>query len=167
METNKELPELVVHLHRDPHRSAPGYSVGAFCLDECGYFCDSMEDEDRGLTKDMPLEQIKKIKVYGKTAIPKGRYPLRMDVVSPRLKDRAYAKKYGGCLPRLEGVPGWEGVLIHPFNTAEDSYGCIAPGVFVPGKARVKDSTKAFYDLMDCYLRPAHKRGQKIFIEID
>lgn len=157
---------LTIHLHRNLYRSSSGYTIGELLLDECGYLCDTLEDEDRGLTQEMPLSMIQTLKVYGQTAIPKGTYRVRMDVVSPKLKNRAYAKKYGGCLPRLENVPGYEGVLIHPFNTAEESLGCIAPGVYAGG-GRIKDSTKAFYDLMDFYLVPAHKRGEAIWITID
>lgn len=157
---------LTIHLHRNLYRSSSGYTIGELLLDECGYLCDTLEDEDRGLTQEMPVSMIQTLKVYGQTAIPKGTYRVRMDVVSPKLKNKAYAKKYGGCLPRLENVPGYEGVLIHPFNTAEESLGCIAPGVYAGG-GRIKDSTKAFYDLMDFYLVPAHKRGEAIWITID
>ena len=157
---------LKIYLHRNPYRSAAGYTIGELLLDECGYFCDTLEDEDRGLTQDMPLNQIKTRKVYGQTAIPKGTYRIRMDVVSPKLKDRPYAIRYDGKLPRLENVPGWEGVLIHPFNTAAESLGCIAPGVY-GGKGRINQSTRAFYDLMDYYLMPAAKRGEEIWITID
>ena len=161
------MEDFIVHVHRDPNRSTGAYSVGAWCLDECGYLCDSLEDPDRGLTQDMDIDTIKAIKVYGETAIPKGRYELRMDRVSAALKGRAYAKKYGGCLPYLVNVPGFEGVLIHPFNSASESRGCIAPGEFVAKTGKLRNSTRAFYDLMDYYLLPAHRRGQKIYIEID
>lgn len=157
---------MKITIKRNTAESAAGYTHGRMFLDECGFFCWTLEDEDRGLTQDMPLATIKARKKYGQTAIPKGTYRVRMDVVSPKLKNRAYAKKYGGCLPRLENVPGYEGVLIHPFNTAEESLGCIAPGVYAGG-GRIKDSTKAFYDLMDFYLVPAHKRGEAIWITID
>ena len=157
---------LTIHLHRNLYRSAAGYTIGELLLDECGYLCDTLEDEDRGLTQEMPVSMIQTLKVYGQTAIPKGTYRVRMEVVSPKLKNKAYARKYGGCLPRLENVPGWEGVLIHPFNTAEESLGCIGPGVYAGG-GRIKDSTKAFYDLMDFYLVPAHKRGEAIWITIE
>ena len=159
---------LTIHLHRNLYRSAAGYTIGELLLDECGYLCDTLEDEDRGLTQDMPLATIKARKKYGQTAIPKGTYRVRMDTISPKLKDRPYAKKYGGILPRLENVPGWTGVLIHPFNVPSESYGCIAPGMLRSGiRGRIFDSTQAFYDLMDFYLVPAAKRGEEIWITIE
>ena len=157
---------MKITIKRSPAESAAGYTHGRMYLDECGFFCWTLEDEDRGLTQEMPVSMIQTLKVYGQTAIPKGTYRVRMDVVSPKLKNKAYAKKYGGCLPRLENVPGYEGVLIHPFNTAEESLGCIGPGVYA-GPGRIKDSTKAFYDLMDFYLVPAHKRGEAIWITLE
>lgn len=161
------METLELRLVRNAYESAAGYTHGRLFVPECGFFCWTLEDEDRGLRQDMPLAQIKARKVYGKTAIPTGRYRVLMDVVSPKLKDRAYAKKYGGCLPRLENVPGWTGVLIHPFNLPSESYGCIAPGVLHDGiRGRIFDSTKAFYDLMDFYLVPAFERGQEVWITV-
>ena len=157
---------LMLYLRRDPDRSTDQYTAGRLFLDECGFLCDTLEDRDRGLTQDMDLDTIKAIKVYGETAIPKGTYEVRMDRVSPALKNRAYAKKYGGCLPYLVDVPGFDGILMHPFNSATECRGCIGPGDFVPETGRLKFSTRAFYDLMDCFLIPAKKRGQKIYIQI-
>ena len=76
----------------------------------------------------MTLQEIKANKVKGKTAIPTGIYHVDMDTVSPRLKNKSYAKPYGGRVPRLQGVKGFDGVLIHPGNTADDTEGCIIVG---------------------------------------
>jgi len=40
----------------------PTYTIGKLYIDD-KYFCDTIEDKDRGITQDTPLEQIKKIKV--------------------------------------------------------------------------------------------------------
>ena len=88
------------------------YTIGKLYIDGVAY-CDTLEDCDRGLTQDMPLEEIQAKKVYGKTAIPTGTYEIDMNTVSPKFKDRSWAKPYGGKLPRLVNVPGYEGVLIH------------------------------------------------------
>lgn len=92
------------------------------------YICDTLEDTDRGLNQNMSLEEIKNKKVYGETAIPTGTYKVDMNTVSPKFKSRTWAKPYGGKLPRLVLVPGYDGVLIHPGNKAEDTLGCILVG---------------------------------------
>ncbi|MDR2409697.1 MAG: DUF5675 family protein [Bacteroidales bacterium] len=82
------------------------------------YFCDTIEDTDRGLTQDMPFSEIKRIKVKDKTAIPVGTYRMIVNV-SPSKKR---------LLPRLLNIPGFEGILIHRGNTEDDSSGCIIVG---------------------------------------
>ena len=44
------------------------YTIGHLYIDG-KYECDTIEDVDRGLTQDMPLSEIKKIKVKSQTAI--------------------------------------------------------------------------------------------------
>ena len=141
------------------------YTIGKLYIDGV-YFADTLEDCDRGLTQDMPLEEIKAKKVYGKTAIPKGTYKVYMNVVSPKFKDRSWAKPYGGKLPRLLNVPNYEGVLIHVGNTAEDTSGCLLVGIN-DSQGRISNSQATFKKLMDEYLVPAHERGEKITITIE
>ena len=104
-----------------------GYTIGRLYVGG-NPFCDTLEDTDRGLKSSMTLQEIKANKVKGKTAIPTGIYHVDMDTVSPRLKNKSYAKPYGGRVPRLQGVKGFDGVLIHPGNTADDTEGCILVG---------------------------------------
>jgi hypothetical protein len=104
-----------------------GYTIGTLSIDGVP-FCDTLEDTDRGLKSSMTLQEIKANKVKGKTAIPTGIYHVDMNTVSPRLKNKSYAKPYGGRVPRLQGVKGFDGVLIHPGNTADDTEGCILVG---------------------------------------
>ena len=107
--------------------TAKDYTIGTLSIDGVP-FCDTLEDTDRGLKSSMTLQEIKANKVKGKTAIPTGIYHVDMDTVSPRLKNKSYAKPYGGRVPRLQGVKGFDGVLIHPGNTADDTEGCILVG---------------------------------------
>lgn len=49
-----------------------GYTVGRLFLDGT-YFCDTLEDRDRGLSSDMSAEEIAKMKVAGKRRYRQGR----------------------------------------------------------------------------------------------
>ena len=129
------------------------YTIGVLFIDG-DRFCETLEDTVR---------TGKKIK--GETAIPAGTYRVRMDTVSPRFKNRAWADPYGGIVPRLEAVPGFEGVLIHPGNTAADTDGCILVGNNRE-KGKVLDSQLRYRQLMDDYLMPATRAGEDITIEI-
>ena len=140
------------------------YTIGRLYVDGI-YVCDTVEDKDRGLKSHYPLEQIKKAKVYGETAIPMGTYVIDMDRVSPKFSSRSWAKPYGGKIPRLRSVPGFDCILIHPGNTADSSLGCILVGIN-DKVGRVSDSQKTFKRLMDDYLVPAHERGETITITI-
>lgn len=103
------------------------YTIGDLYIDG-KWFSNTLEDRDRGLTQDMDLEDILRIKVYGETAIPTGTYRIDMNTISPKFKDRSWAKPYKGKIPRLLNVPGFDGVLLHPGNSANDSLGCVLVG---------------------------------------
>ena len=127
--------------------------------------CDTLEDTDRGLTSSMSLEEIKKRKVHGKTAIPCGHYRVDMDTVSPKYADHDFYKRTcGGKLPRLVGVPGYSGVLIHCGNTAEDTDGCIIIG---ENKAVGKVlNSRATFERFIKRLVKAHEDGEEIWITV-
>lgn len=129
------------------------------------YCCECIEDKDRGLSDTMLESEIKDKKVYGKTAIPTGTYKIDMNTVSPKFKDRSWAKPYGGKLPRLVGVKGFEGVLIHPLNKAEESLGCIGPNTSV-NQGIGSGSVLAFNKLMKSLLE-AKSKNEEIIITIE
>lgn len=139
----------------------PTYSIGKLYIDG-QYFCDTIEDRDRGLTNDMPLVDIKKKKVYGETAIPRGVYGLTMNVISPKYSKKKNFAFTGGRMPRLLNIPGWEGVLIHSGNTASDSLGCIVVGENkVVGKVINSFATfKRLWPILDAH------RNEPLSIEI-
>lgn len=93
------------------------YTIGRVFIDG-NFFANSMEDRDRGLTKNMPLVDIRRIKVYGETAIPTGKYKVTM----------TYSPKYKRVMPQIMNVKGFTGIRIHSGNTAADSLGCILLG---------------------------------------
>ena len=143
----------------------PTYTIG-WLLVEGLRFSDTLEDKDRGLTQDMSTTEIYRKKTYGQTAIPKGRYHVNLNTVSPKFKSRSWAVKYGGRVPWIEGVPGFDRILIHPGNTPNDTQGCILIGENKV-KGKIVNSQKAFFDLMDFYLEPARQRKEEVWITIE
>lgn len=142
-----------------------GYTIGRLYVNGVKV-CDTLEDTDRGLTSSMSLLEIKKKKVSGKTAIPTGVYDVTMQIKSPRFGSQTFYKNLcDGYLPRLVSVPGYEGVLIHCGNTADDTEGCILCG-YNEKVGMVINSRAAFTNLMKDYLLNAKKMGERIRIKI-
>lgn len=106
---------MIVTLRRIAFKET--YTIGKLYVDG-NYFCDVVEDKDRGLYDSMTVDEIKKKKVYGETAIPYGTYKVSI----------TYSPKFKKNLPLVEGVKGFEGIRIHSGNTAKDSLGCIIVG---------------------------------------
>lgn len=139
------------------------YTIGRLYIDG-KFFCNTMEDTDRGLTQTTPLDEIRRIKVYSRTAIPTGYYKITLDVVSPKYSKRQQYKAIDGKLPRLLDVPGFEGILIHIGNTASDSAGCILVG-HNKVRGQVVNSTSTFNELYSLLL-DRKRKGEEIFIKI-
>lgn len=123
------------------------YTIGKLYVDG-EYFCDTIEDKDRGLFQNMPLQQIKEKKIKYQTAIPTGTYKVALSVQSPKFSQKEQYNFCNGYLPRLIDVPGFEGILIHIGNTAEHSGGCILVGENKV-KGKVINSTATFKKLYE------------------
>ncbi|RRB11517.1 DUF5675 family protein [Larkinella knui] len=123
------------------------YSVNGIVT---GFF---LEDRDRGLSTETPLLQIKQIKVFGKTAIPVGRYEIAVN----------FSNKFKKFLPLLVNVPGFDGIRIHVGNFEADTLGCLLPGTDRQ-KDMVLNSKKAFNALFSQLMAVIKK--EKIFITI-
>lgn len=93
------------------------YTIGKLYIDG-KYFCDTLEDKDRGLKQYDSISSIKRFKIPSQTAIPTGTYEVIVNK-SPKFKR---------MLPRLLNVPGFEGILIHRGNSDKDSSGCLLVG---------------------------------------
>jgi len=140
------------------------YTIGRLYVDGV-LFCNTLEDKDRGLTRYDSLSTIYSEKVYGETAIPTGTYAVAMNVVSPKYAAvKWYKDLCGGRMPRLVNVPGFDGILIHPGNTALDTLGCVLVGknTQVGRLTSSKDTFKALYKKM----KEAVDRGETITIDI-
>lgn len=117
-------------------------------------WCSVLEDEDRGLTSDMTVQEIRSLKVAGKTAIPRGIYKCHI----------TYSPKFKRMLPLLQGVKGYSGIRIHSGNTASDTEGCLLPGIN-DAVGRVNNS-HYWFNLLFTRIQDAERAGEQIWIEI-
>ena len=93
------------------------YTIGKLYLNGV-YFCDTIEDRDRGLDDTMSVEEILRLKKYGTTCIPYGIYKVQI----------TYSPKYKKLMPLIVNVKGFSGIRIHSGNTAADTLGCLIVG---------------------------------------
>lgn len=112
------------------------YTIGKMYIDG-EYFCDTLEDTDRGLAQGMSLSELKEMKEYGKTAIPTGEYALSV----------TFSNRFHKDLPQIQNVPAFSGIRIHTGNTSADTEGCILVGKN-KAKGKVLDSRKTMAELM-------------------
>ena len=134
------------------------YRNNNYCIDKLyingKYFSDVLEDPDRGLTDNMSLEEIKKIKIKGNTCIPYGTYNITI-TYSPRFKKN---------LPLLNNVKGFDGIRIHSGNKPQDTEGCLLPG-FNKVKGQIIDS-RVTTDKLIAQIQQALNKGEKVTITI-
>lgn len=142
------------------------YTVGKVYIDG-KYFCDSLEDTDRMATQVMPFTSTggsvgywttpdgsKIEKVYGKTAIPTGRY----DVCSH------WWEKYKCYVPMLLRVNGFLGILMHNGMTADHTEGC--PLLGKNNAIGRLDGDRIYMDALAARVLACEKKGEKVTIEI-
>ena len=146
----------------------PEYTIGHLFINGV-YECDTLEPPYMGTKQTDSIEFIKSTK-KGNTAIPSGVYNINMDIISPKFKDRSWAKPFGGKLPTIEDVPAFDRVLIHVGNKASqyglsDTQACILVGENKV-KGRVISSTACFIELMTVLLK-AKLTGEKITLSIE
>ena len=104
----------------------PTYTISKWNVDG-KWFCDGIEDRDRGLSNHMSEKTILECKIFGETAIPTGKYEIKMSY-SPKFGKKEKYEWCKGVLPEIVGVKGFSGIRIHAGNTAKDSLGCLIPG---------------------------------------
>lgn len=140
------------------------YTIGRLSING-KYLCDTVEDRTRDINKDGDLNDVGEGKVYGKTAIPYGKYEVTMKVQSPKYSQRASYAWCKGYLPRLLKVPHFEGILIHSGNDATHSAGCILVGENKV-KGQVINSMATLKRLIPM-LKHASDNNEKIWITIE
>ncbi len=104
--------------------------------------CNNIEDKDRAVTDLMKSVDISKIKVYGKTAVPKGTYRI----------EKVYSPKFKKYVWELKNIKCFDKIYIHSANKAIELLGCLAPGFKIEGKpnfvGKSRAATKIIYDVI-------------------
>lgn len=140
------------------------YTIGRLYIDGI-FYCNTLEDRDRGLNQTDPIDVIRKRKIAGETAIPKGTYQVLMNVTSPKYAGVAWYYNFcRGKMPRLKDVPGFDGILVHPGSDALSTRGCILVGRNSK-IGKLTDSRACFQEVYRL-MKEAADRGEEITIEI-
>lgn len=129
------------------------YTIGNLSIND-EFFCNILEDTCRGLQQNMPLSELQAKKIYGKTAIPAGRYEIVI----------THSNRFQRPLPLLLNVPAFEGIRIHAGNAAKDTHGCLLPGKNV-AVGKVLHSRPTTAKLIK-HINDAISNGKKVFITI-
>jgi hypothetical protein len=119
------------------------------------WFCHTIEDVVRA----KPGEWKKELKVYAKTAIPYGTYPVMV----------TWSNKFKRPLTLIANVPDFEGIRIHNGSSENSSAGCLIVSYKDDDGAdhmrnRVINDPKAMNDL--CKLVEVAQKKEKIIIDI-
>lgn len=160
----KQIATMNINVKRTARKNT--YTIGKVTIDG-KYFCDSLEDTDRGVTQIMPFTSTGGAKgywvtpdhgiiekVYGKTAIPTGLY----DACS------YYWPKFKCYVVMLLRVPGFTGILMHNGMTADHSEGCVLLGKNnIVGRL---DGDRIYMDALVARVMAAEKRGEKVTVQI-
>ena len=140
------------------------YTISNLTIDG-KWFCNILEDTDRGLDSSMSLDKIKELKKPSITAIPRGTYEITLNITSPKYCANSFYKQVcNGKVPRLLNVKGFEGILIHAGNTDKDTDGCLLVGMNLES-GKVLKSQETFRKLYKV-LSEAKLRGENIQITI-
>lgn len=131
-----------------------GYTIGQMSLNN-EYFCDTLEDTDRGLKSTMSEEEILSKKRKGITAIPTGEY----DVIL------TFSPKFKRVLPLLLNVPGYQYIRVHHGNLPSSTDGCLLVGENKV-KGQIINSRATLEKLMSVLLE-CEKKKEKVTITIE
>jgi hypothetical protein len=138
MEIIKRRSEMELRVERTDFSETS--TIGKLYVDD-QFECYTLEDK------------VRPVKIKGETAIPAGRYEVIIN----------FSQRFGRMLPLFLNVPNFEGVRIHPGNTAADTEGCILVGETKDAEF-IGQSKLAFEGLFN-KLKTASE-SEKIFIEI-
>ncbi len=115
-----------------------------------GFECYTVEDADRML-------ETGGTKIAGKTAIPKGIYPVTISM----------SNRFKKFLIEVKDVPQFKGIRIHSGNSSKDTEGCI-----IVGSSNTRDDddwvggSKIAYERLHKKVKDALSAGEQITLEV-
>lgn len=101
------------------------YTIGHFLWEGEKLF-NTLENKDRGLDDSMTYSELRNRKIYGKTAIPTGKYIVSFDVVPTWSNMRKFVvcKEFDFRFPKIQNIKCFDGVYIHNGKDENDTLGC-------------------------------------------
>lgn len=116
-------------------------------------------------------DELRRVKIRGETAIPAGRYEIKLRTNSARF-EKKYSRRFPGLhegMLWLQDVPNFTDVYIHIGNDDGDTDGCPltgeVPQVYPDGEFTVGRSTAAYKRLYKKVIAALH-RNERVFIHI-
>ena len=130
----------------------PTHTIGQLYIDG-EYFCFTLED----VVREVEGQPVEKWKVWGETAIPKGRYRVS-------LQD---SPKFGKDTVTINRVPGFSYIRIHAGNTHKDTEGCPIIGFALTENNIIKPgTTRPAVAELKRQVREAIDAGEEVYITI-
>jgi hypothetical protein len=128
------------------------YTVGRLFLSDTDEFLSyTLEDTVRDRNADGDLNDYNEQKIYGKTAIPYGKYEGRL----------GYSPNKERMVPEIIGVKHFDNIQIHSGNRVSDTLGCI-----LVGKKQHNDTLWDSYEAERQIVHLIKRNGNKFEIEI-
>lgn len=124
----------------------PNLTFGKWFYDR-KYLAEVLEDTDLHL-------EAGGTKVPGATAIPRGRYRMRLSM----------SRRFGKIMPEILNVPEFTGVRAHGGNDEHDTEGCPLLGA-VRLSNKVRDC-KAVNERLILIMQAAEQRGEEIWLDV-
>jgi hypothetical protein len=114
--------------------------------------CYILED----VIREIKGEPVSEWKVYGKTAIPEGRYKIIINM----------SNRFKRLMPLLLNVAGFSGVRIHAGNSAAHTEGFLLAGNAVKNGEIVGGTSRPAMDKLQKKIQAALDKGEQVWITI-
>ena len=128
-------------------------TIGKLLIPESDLTLYTLEDFDRNLYQQTPLQDIMRAKVFGETAIPYGTYEVAI----------TFSNRFKKLMPQILDVPGFAGIRIHAGNFHTETEGCPLVGMKA-GDNMIYRSRVAYSKLFPILQQACSK--EKVFITI-